>query len=220
MQVTTTDLVRLEDEDGIRTIRFDRPDALNAANAELVDGFNEALSKVNESPGRGLLLTGNGRATQAGLDREMAEAGYPDAFPEVAATIEENQRLQRAYPAPMVMAGRGAVVGLGFGMAMRCDLLVLGEETHFSYPEITYDIPPGSLPDIQAAVGSRIAKEIVLTGEPVAPERAYELGLANRVVPEDEVEETARELLAHVAGFDPEIVRDVLATSSALLPEA
>lgn len=216
MDIAGTDAIRVETAGDVTELRFDRPDSLNAANADLVEGFNEALAALNEDPRGGLLITGAGRATQAGLDREIAEAGYPEEFPEMEAKIEENYEYLEAYPLPTAMACKGATVGLGFGISLRCDFVVLGEETQFSMPEIEYDIPPISFPPLQELVGPRVAKEIALTGEPIDPERARDLGLANRLVPDDEVETVARDLLAEVVGHDLDIVADVLETSDAI----
>lgn len=216
MDITGTDTVQVEIGDGVTEIRFDRPDSLNAANDDLVAGFNAALARLTEEPEGGLLITGSGRATQAGLDREVAEAGYPEEFPEMEAKIEENYEYLEGYPLPTAMACKGAVVGLGFGISLRCDFVVLGEETQLSMPEVEYDIPPISFPALQALVGPRVAKEIALTGERVDPGRARDLGLANRLVPEDEVEAAARDLLAGVVAHDPDIVADVLEASDAM----
>lgn len=208
-----TSLVELERTDSKAEIRFDRPERLNAVNLELLREFRDVLRELTAEPAEGVLLTGNGDVTSAGLDTDMvADPAYHEKYAdEVNALNDEVYGMLADYPFPTVVAAKGALVGQSFLISLRCDLVVLGEETHFSLPEITYDISPAThVPLVTDVVGTRAATEIALLGEPIDPERAHNLGLVNAVVPEDEVEATARDMVSDVLEFDPEITRAIV----------
>ena len=207
-----TPLVRVEETDAVVTLRLNRPDSLNAFNTEIVVGLRDALADL-EGDDRGVLLTGAGRATCAGMDTDIVGGGdYPEAYPELDETLREVYEYFLERRAPSAVAGRGALVGAGLSLALRCDFLVVGEETTLSLPEIRYDIPVESNARLLAEqISPRVAKEIALTGRQLDPARLERLGLVNAVVPEEDVEGTAEELLAEIAGYDADHVAEVLA---------
>lgn len=206
-----TPLVAVEEGDDVVTLRLNRPDKLNALDGELVSGLYASISDLAEDD-RGVLLTGAGEATCAGMDLDLVGSGdYPEAHPEVHEELREAQRLLEARTAPSAIAGFGVLVGAGFSFSLRCDFVVVGEETTLSLPEIRYNIPvAANTRRLAELVGPRVAKEIALTGRELDPERLHAVGLVNDVVPEDEVEETARELVTEVAGYNTEHVAEAL----------
>lgn len=132
---------------------------------------------------------------------------YGDAIEDLNAEVYQ---LLREYPYPTVMAAHGALIGIGFCHSVYCDFLVAGNNTRLSLPEIKYGLAVEAvLPELVDIVGARAAKEIALTGEPVSPSRAHELGLVTEIVPEAEVEDTARTLAEKIAAYDSQAVRDV-----------
>lgn len=209
MDPPSSDLVQLEANASHLTIRLNRPESLNALNADLVTALHETMTRVTEAPEKPLLLTGAGRATCAGMDTDLVS--QPDYRTRFADTDEKNRQaraLLREYPYPTVMAAKGAVIGAGFLLSVACDLVVLGEECHYSLPEVQYDIVAPST-HLERLVGPRLAKEIQLTGEPIAPDRAAAIGLVNTVVPEDEVDDTARALIEDIGRHDLEVIRAI-----------
>lgn len=208
---TDTPFVDVEETDAVVTVRLNRPDKLNAIGPELVSGLHEALSSLVDDD-RGVLLTGAGRATCAGMDTEIVGDGdYPEAYPELHENLRAAQGLLVERSAPSAMAGFGVLVGAGFSFSLRCDFLVLGEETTCSLPEIRYDIPVArNATLLSELVSPRVAKEIALTGRRFDPQRLYDVGLANDVVPDDEVETTTHSLLEEIAGYDTGHVAEVI----------
>lgn len=206
-----TDAVAVEEDGRVVTLRLNRPDKLNALDPDLIGGLRDALADLVDDD-RGVLVTGAGRATCAGMDTDIVGGGdYPESHPDLHDTLGEAYGLVRRRNAPSAVAGRGVLVGAGFSLSLRCDFLVLGEETTVSLPEIRYDIPVlANSRRLAEFVGPRVAKEIALTGRELDPQRLHHVGLANDVVPESEVEETARELVAEVAGYDTGHVAEVL----------
>lgn len=206
-----TDTVVVEETDAVVTLRLNRPDKLNALGPDPIGGLRDALRDLAADE-RGVLVTGAGRATCAGMDTDIVGGGdYPEAYPEVDEALGEVYRLLVDRTAPTAVAGHGVLVGAGFSLSLRCDFLVVGEETTLSLPEIRYDIPVRENAQLLATqVSPRVAKEIALTGRDLDPDRLHDLGLVNAVVPEDEVEATAHDLLAEIAGYDTDHVAAVL----------
>jgi enoyl-CoA hydratase/carnithine racemase len=85
---------------------------------------------------------------------------------------------------PIIAAIGGWCIGGGLVMAMMCDLLVASESAKFSYPEGKVGITGGMIAGLAARIPHKIAMEMMLVGEPISAERAYQIGLANRVVPD------------------------------------
>lgn len=192
------------------TVELARPEKLNALVPEMVEGLDAVFAELADDRGRGVLLTGRGDVTCAGMDTEIVSGDYANDYPELDATLQGLYRQVAAHPGPVAMAGRGALVGAGAVLSLSCAFLVLGEETTYAVPEVGYGITSertaAVLPQI---VGRRVAAEMLLTGEAIDPERAREVGLANDVVAEEAVEARARELLAAVAEHDDETVAEI-----------
>lgn len=207
MVEVATPTLRTEVDDDLLTVRLHRPDRLNAIDDEMLDGLLELFETLASDPTHAVRITGTGRATCAGVDLDVVEQPR-SAKP----TFREREyrlfALINDYPRPTAVAGKGAVVGAAFIVALTADFVVLGEETTFSFPEIKYGIhSEWTAATLAETVGRRAAKDIVLRGEPIPPERALGLGLATEVIPEAEVESRTAEILREVGGYDPEAVR-------------
>jgi enoyl-CoA hydratase/carnithine racemase len=131
-----SELVLTDRDDGITTVRLNRPDKLNGADDALLTEFVEVLSALHDDPGEGLVITGAGRATCAGRDLEVVT----DPAYETSDLVSRQEDLFETYPRPSAVAAKGATVGLGFHLVLDAEFVVLGEETHFSYPEISHGI--------------------------------------------------------------------------------
>lgn len=205
--------VQLERADGIATIRFDRPDSLNAVSIDLQRDLRNVLESLEDDPADGVIVTGVGDVTCAGMDTDLvSDPDYHEKYAdEIDELNDEIEAMFEDYPNPTIMAARGALVGVGFVYSLHCDFLVMGEETHFSLPEVSYGISTADVvPDIAAHVGDRAAVEIAVHGQPIDPHRAHELGLVTEVVPDEDVETRAREILAEIVEYDTDVVQDIL----------
>ncbi|MFC6717617.1 enoyl-CoA hydratase/isomerase family protein [Natrialbaceae archaeon GCM10025810] len=218
----STRLVDATVADGIATVRLNRPEKLNAVTLESLAKLRDALVGLSENAEGdeaigGLVVAGAGDVTCAGMDRDVvADPDYDEKYgDDVARLTSEVYDFLTSRPYPTVVAARGALIGIGFILSLRCDFLVLGEETTLSLPEVQFGIAAThTIPHLEAVVGTRVATEIALAGEPIPPVRALELGLANRVVPNDEVEEAATELVETIAAHDAHVVRELKAATS------
>jgi enoyl-CoA hydratase/carnithine racemase len=211
------DHLQLTEDGDVLRVAFDRPDSLNALNTGMVREFRDCLEALHDSPPRGVLLTGNGGATCAGLDLSLAEQD-PDSddvvrFNEI---FDEGLELLQSYPRPIAYAAKGAAVGAGFIYMLESDFVAVGEDTTLLLPEVKYGLyPTGAVEPLKNQVGERLGKEIALIGGEVDPDRAGRIGLSNTVVPEDDVEDAARELLEgvtqHETAYEKGVIEGVIA---------
>ena len=186
-------------QEGLATITFNRPKALNALNAELLSEFSQVLDVVAaDETIRVLILTGKGdKAFVAGADiTELAtfNALQGKNFSENGhATIKKLQEL----PIPVIAAVNGYALGGGSEVALACDFIYASENAMLGLPEITLGIIPGfgGTQRLPRLIGSNRAKELIFTGKMISAQEAMAYGLVNRVCTAetlmDEVRKTA-----------------------------
>jgi enoyl-CoA hydratase/carnithine racemase len=183
------EFVRLEVGDGVGTIRIDRPkmNALNVAVQEEIRACAEEASSRDDV--RAVIVYGGERVFAAGADIvEMAEMSYPDM-------VARSGGLQSAFtavariPKPVVAAVTGYALGGGCELAMCADVRIAGEGATFGQPEILLGIIPGAggTQRLARLVGPARAKDIIFSGRFVQAEEALRIGLADRVVADDQV---------------------------------
>jgi enoyl-CoA hydratase/carnithine racemase len=204
MVTVDTEYISVTEDADVLTLELARPDKLNALTPEMVEGLASAFEQLHEDPGPCVLIDGEGRVTCAGMDRDIVAGGdYAEQYPDLNARLGELYDLAGSYPRPVAMAGRGALIGAASILSFCVEFLVLDEEAKYAVPEVTYGIPSERITTVLPDVASwRVAAEMALTGEPIDPQRASHVGLANAVCPADEVTARARELLETVAGHD------------------
>jgi enoyl-CoA hydratase len=173
-------VVSVEERGQVSIISITRPEKLNAINKAVAIELQETFAAFDRSDQRVAILTGaGGRAFSAGADvTDLPELWR--CVPTVGITTDK----------PIIAAVSGWCIGGGLVMAMMCDLLVAAESAKFSYPEGKVGITGGMIAGLAARIPHKLAMEMMLLGEPIGAERAYQIGLANRVVPDSrEVEE-------------------------------
>ena len=193
--------VRLEVEDGVGTLRLDRP-KMNAIDAQLRTELRAAAVEARDRADvRAVVLYGGERVFAAGADiKEMSALSYAEML-SYGAALQEAFSVVARLPKPVVAAVTGYALGGGFELALTADLRVVGERARVGLPEITLGIIPGAggTQRLTRLVGPAKAKDLVFTGRHVAAEEALALGIADRVVPDAAVHDTARELAAQFA---------------------
>jgi enoyl-CoA hydratase/carnithine racemase len=195
------EFVRVERDGAIATIRLDRP-PMNALTALGQDELAAAAADVAADPAiRAVVIYGGGKVFAAGVDvKEMAGAGYPGM-------AADSRRLQAAFtsvakvPKPVVAAINGYALGGGLELALCADFRVAGESARLGQPEILLGIIPGAggTQRLPRLIGPARAKDIIYTGRFVPAPEALEIGLVDRVVPDAETYEAARDLVARYA---------------------
>lgn len=180
--------------DGIAVITLNRPHRLNAVSPELVDELCYALDRVILDDACAAILTGTGRAFCAGHDLKQDPRDTTEDL-----QLQRLQRLQdvtrkiRAAPCPVIAAVRGYALGAGCEFALGCDLIVAADDAIFGFPEVAVglSVTGGISQILPATVGLAKAKEMVLRGEYFHASEAARLGMINRIVESDQMQEEA-----------------------------
>lgn len=195
-----TKTVLIETNGRVGVIRLNRPDALNALNAELMDGLSAALDGFEADDRIGcIILTGSDRAFAAGADiKEMQALGYMDVYK--GDFIGSWERLSRVRK-PVIAAVAGYALGGGCELAMMCDFIIAADNAKFGQPEITIGVIPGSggTQRLTRAVGKAKAMDMCLTGRMMDAREAERSGLVARVVAGDKLMEEAGQAAEKIA---------------------
>ena len=207
-----SDLVLSELKDAVRTITLNRPDKLNAINRELVKRLLAALREANEDVNtRAVIFRGAGRAFCAGYDLESHDENQ--TAEDVRIAVDRIQAITREIVLGnkvVIGAIHGWAVGAGFEWSINCDLSLWAEGARAFFPELQWGLfVTGAVTAIAPRqVSLSNFKELVLLHERHNARRLHEIGLAWRVVPDDELFEQAHEVAAKIAGLPGNAVAD------------
>jgi enoyl-CoA hydratase/carnithine racemase len=206
--------VRTSRDGDVLTVTLDRPDQLNAqtpATWSTLAGIGQSL----DADVRVVVVRGVGRAFSAGLDRSLfsPEPGVPGGLAELGrlpdgeaadriAAYQAGFRWLRSPGIVSVAAVQGHAIGAGMQLALACDLRVLADDAQLRLPEATLGLVPDltGTSNLVELVGHARAMEIALTGRAVRAAEAQAIGLANVVVPADELDVTVADLVAAITG--------------------
>jgi enoyl-CoA hydratase len=195
--------VLVERRAAVGIVRLNRPSALNALNAKLIDELGEALDNLESDPAIGaIVLTGSERAFAAGADiKEMQAKTYVEAYTEDFITNGWERVAQCRKP--VVAAVAGFALGGGCEVAMMCDIVIAAETARFGQPEIQLGTMPGAggTQRLSRFIGKAKAMDLCLTGRMMDAQEAERAGLVSRVVPADKLLEEAVSVAARIAGM-------------------
>jgi enoyl-CoA hydratase len=208
----------------IALIQLNRPKELNALNLQLMGEIRDALKALDaDDEVRVIIITGNERAFAAGADiKQMQGKTAIDMYGIDQFTTWDQIRKTKK---PIIAAVAGFALGGGCELVMTCDMVIAAENAQFGQPEIKIGVMPGAggTQRLTRAVGKVNAMEMVLTGKFINAERAYQLGLVNRVVPTEVYMLEAVKLAKEIAEQSPLAVRmakeSVLKAFDTTLPE-
>lgn len=191
-------------EPNIALIELNRPKELNALNLQLMGELRDTLKALDQDPEvRVIILTGNARAFAAGADiKEMANRTAVDMLNiDQFSTWDQIKKTKK----PIIAAVSGFALGGGCELAMTCDMIVASETAQFGQPEIKIGTMPGAggTQRLTRSVGKQWAMEMVLTGQFMSAEKAYQAGLVNKVVPVELYLSEAFKLARQVAAMSP-----------------
>ena len=200
--------VLLDVEPPIATVTLNRPRVLNALSPQLIAEVSDALTRLDADESvRAAVLTGGPKVFAAGADiGDMADRSPVDQL-----LRDQTGRWSRitAFSKPLIAAVNGYALGGGCELALMCDLIVAGDNARIGQPEINLGIIPGAggTQRWPRTVGKYVAMEVNLTGQPLSADRAYQLGLVNRLVPAEVTIEVAKQLARQLAEKPPLAVR-------------
>jgi len=192
----------VEKDDRIVTVTLNRPEALNALNAEVLREIVDAMSAYDKDPNVGcFILTGSEKAFAAGADiKEMQSQSYMDMFyADYFAGWDKFTELRT----PKVAAVSGFALGGGCELAMMCDVIIAADNAKFGQPEIKLGVIPGmgGSQRMTRLIGRAKAMDMVLTGRMMDAEEADRLGLVSRVVETSQLMEVATDVAKTIAGY-------------------
>ena len=207
-----TDILLQQDRGSTRILTLNRPRRLNALNGALVDAICDAVGRAHVDEAVAcIVLQGNERAFSAGADmKEAADHAGEDGRAardraEAGAAVYE---LARLTDKPLIAAVRGYALGGGCNLAIACDMAVAGASAVFGYPEVRRGLAATMVtPGLAHRIGPKAAFELLTLAEDVSASRALELGMINRVVPDEKVLDEALAMAEALAAFDREAVR-------------
>ncbi len=199
--------LRVERRDAVAVITLTRPDRLNAVGTDTLAALEAALDEIaGDRSARALVITGEGRAFCAGADIDElstlagaeAFAGFVHRFTDVLDRLEQ-------LPTPSVAAIDGVAFGGGLELALACDLRVASDRARLGVPEIKLGLLPGAggTQRLPRLVPRGIAKQMLLTGEPLGALDAHRLGLINELSGDAPALAVAERLAATIAVGPP-----------------
>ncbi len=217
------ELVRVERDGPVAIVTLDRPDKLNALSAAVETALSEKLCSTAVTTSRAVLLCGAGRAFSAGADLGDLEGAKPEFILDYYRTVGAVYEQVAALPQLSISAIHGYCLGGAFELALATDLRIAEASTKMGFPEVEVGVVPsaGGMLRVTRMAGTAGAREVFFMSSRVTAQRAFELGLLSRVVPDGEAFSQALEVaqrLATLPAIGSEIVKrgiDVAAESSA-----
>ena len=194
MNQSAQPLVVRSDRDGITTLALNRPEALNALSPSLFEELQAHLTNISNTPEETgvVILTGNGRSFSAGNDLKAIEKGEKAATPyQQAETLDFIERM----PQPVIASVRGHCYTGALELAIACDLLICSEDARFCDTHGKWGMVPtwGMTNRLPERVGPLAARDLMYSGRVVAGTEAEQIGLANRCVPDTDLDTSANE---------------------------
>jgi enoyl-CoA hydratase len=207
MSDTHEKTVLVERQDAVGIVRLNRPSALNALNARLIEELGAALDDLEFDPAIGaIVLTGNERAFAAGADiKEMQNKTYIEAYTQDFITRGWERVAQCRKP--IVAAVGGFALGGGCEVTMMCDIVIAAETARFGQPEIQLGTMPGAggTQRLPRFIGKAKAMDLCLTGRTMDAAEAERAGLVSRIVPAEKLLDEAVAVAARIAGMSQPI---------------
>lgn len=202
-----TDTVVIARADGVLEMRLNRPEKKNALTRDMYDAMAAAFEQVDADPGlRVALLTGTGDTFTSGNDIADFQA---------RASSNRESSASRFLPAiasmqkPLIAAVNGAAVGVGTTMLMHADLIVAARSARFVMPFTSLGLVPEAASSLlfPRLLGTQRASALLLLGEPLDAATAHAWGFVNRVVDDEALMDTARDMARRLATLPPQAVR-------------
>ena len=206
----TAETVTYEVQDRIALITINRPDKRNALTKDVVERLHQAWLRFAASEERVVIITAAGdTAFTAGADLDDIPHDLWRAIPGIGVEVDK----------PVIAAVSGWVVGGGLLFAQYADLVVAADNARFLYPEAKVGFSGGLVASLVARIPHKIVAELVLVGEPITAQRAYEVGLVNKVVPVGTQLEAALDYARKLAANAPLVLAQLKRFMGETLPK-
>ena len=210
----TFDNLLIERDGAVAIVTLNRPKVLNALNSQTLTELASAMQSCKDDAAvRAIVITGAGdKSFVAGADINELSVLSPVAGKEHARRGQQIFDAIEQLGKPVIAAINGFALGGGCELAMACTLRIASDTARFGQPEVNLGLIPGYAGSqrLPRRVGKGVALEILLTGDMITAQRAYEIGLVNRVVPAAELMAEAKKLAHTLAAKAPIAVRYIL----------
>ena len=194
--------ILMDKKDGIATITFHRPEALNALNSEVLEELDKAVELVAaDREVRVAVFTGEGKSFISGADiNEMDQRRGVDIISYSGRGADVFRKVE-LLPKPTIAAVNGYAFGGGFKFILCTDIRIANEKAKLRLPEVTLGITPGfnGTQRLPKCVGMCRAKELIFTGRMLTAGEAFNLGILNKVVPADQLMEEVYKMASQIA---------------------
>jgi enoyl-CoA hydratase len=204
------ELIKIEQDGHVATLIINRPDALNALNAQMISEMQNWLRSVwYDDTIRVIIVTGEGKAFISGADiGELATMGVQDGMRKSAT----GQYLMKSFeniPKVVIAAVNGFCFGGGMELALACDIRLASEKARMGLPEVKLGIIPGygGTQRLARLVGAGRAKQMIFTGEFFRAQQCYEYGVVQEVYPPEELMAKTKEMANTIASRGPLAVK-------------
>ena len=184
-------------EQGVATIKLNRPEVLNAMNKQLWLDFKAALADAANDPQvKALIITGEGRAFSTGADLKESKNRSIEEYRDYLVELQETSRKIIRFEKPTIAAINGYALGSGYELALACDIRIAAEDARIGSPEakVTSSVTGGAFRLIQSLIGPGKASELLFTASYIDGKEAEHIGLVNKSVPLGQLESATREM--------------------------
>jgi enoyl-CoA hydratase/carnithine racemase len=203
--MSDTDAVLVEKLEHIGIITLNRPQAMNTFNEPLARGLNDALWDMEKDPNmRVVVIDANGKHFSTGISLDEFKGKTTKEYREFIHLMDEHNHTIAKMKKPVIASVKGYALANGAGLSFACDLTVAAEDAKFGTTAINVGlICLGPAAPLARNVGRKKALEMVLTGDIISAAEAERLGLVNKVVPADKLEEATMEMAGKLAVKSP-----------------
>ena len=203
--------IRYEKKDQVGYITFNRPEIHNAFNSTVIEEMLHLFGELSQDDDlRLVVLTGEGKSFCAGADLNWMRSVIDQSFEE---NLAESNKLADlfytiySFKRPIIGRINGAAIGGGTGFVAVCDIAIAARSAKFSFSEVKIGVVPACIgPYVIKKMGEGKARELFITGERMKADRAFEVGLVNKVVDDDQLDAEVAGLVKFVLSSGPEAV--------------
>ena len=190
-----SDAVTFRCDNHIAVITMNKADRMNRLDPEIVDGLNQCWKRfMADDDARVAVLTGSGeKAFSAGADLKNVPHDLYRAIPSIGVPVDK----------PVIGAVAGWCIGGGMVLTTMCDILICADNTTFSYPEVKIAFSGGLISNLASRIPHKLAMELLLVGDNMSVQRAYDVGYVNKIVPVADLMPTAMEWAGKIADSAP-----------------
>jgi enoyl-CoA hydratase/carnithine racemase len=195
-----------EKKERIAYITLNRPEKMNALNSELIDEMAKAWVDFRDDDNLWVaILTGAGKAFCVGADfQSIGQPGIQIGFN----VLREDPNNYMVWK-PIIAAVNGHAIGRGVSLALSCDIRIASEAAGFSIPEVQFGVIPGGVDVLERYISPGNARELLFTGDRINAQRASEIGLVNKVVPQEKLLSEATALAEKLLQNSPLALRGI-----------